>query len=440
MLLSCPIIEHPGSGAVTAGARLSPPTTTTQRLALKESFRQVLIEATRLTRAGHLREATAVIQRALRSPGPAASASPSPFSSPFPVRSTSAAAPAAEPTTAPAAAAFRDDTDVIDVEARVMQPERPATATAGVEPPSPSATAPVPAPAPAGRFLSGTFTNAAGTRPYKLFVPGTAAAQPRPLLVLLHGCKQNPDDFAAGTRMNELAQSQGWVVLYPGQPNTANGSGCWNWFQPADQQRERGEPAILAGITRHIIASEDIDPQRVYVAGLSAGGAMAAVLAATHPDLFAAVGVHSGLPHRAAHDVMTAFSVMRQGPPYGASLAALPAIVFHGDQDRTVHPSNGEALIAQTGPAGVPSRTAGLPPRVQTGRAPGGHSYTRSIHLDAAGHPQAEHWVVHGAGHAWSGGSAAGSYTDPKGPDASAEMLRFFAAYRVAGGMAADAA
>lgn len=432
---------------------------------MKDSFRQILIEATRLTRAGHLREATAVIQRALGS----ASAPPAP-APPAPVAQTN-----------PPAAAPLADGEVIDIEARVVDADRPPVAPsasparpqarppgepsetpAGKPPeaatdtavpdrgdarPTVEALAPhtapappeAPVPAPAGRFVSGSFTNASGTRPYKLFVPGTGAAQPRPLLVLLHGCKQNPDDFAAGTRMNELAQSQGWVVLYPGQPNTANGSGCWNWFQAADQQRERGEPAILAGMTRHIIDTEGIDPRRVYAAGLSAGGAMAAILATTHPDLFAAVGIHSGLPHGAAHDVMTAFSVMRQGPSYGARLAALPAIVFHGDQDRTVHPSNGVALIVQTDATGVLRPGSGPPPRVETGRAPGGRRYTRSVHLDAAGRAQAEHWVVHGAGHAWSGGSAAGSYTDPKGPDASAEMLRFFAAYRVAEGEAAAA-
>lgn len=409
---------------------------------MNPSLQQILRNATRLTRAGHLGEATAALQRALRLAG-------------TPGR---AEAPASTPAGAgrPTAAG-----DVIDVEGRFVEtepaPARPVDPAAAPvferSPPPPPATARsgstafppgfVPPTAPAtdarrpavepGRFVAGSFTSAAGTRPYKLFVPAAVASQPRPLLVLLHGCKQNPDDFAAGTRMNKLAQAQGWVVLYPGQPPSANGSGCWNWFQSGDQQRERGEPAILAGMTRHILATESIDPQRVYVAGLSAGGAMAAVLAGTHPDLFAAVGIHSGLPHAAAHDLMTALSVMRQGPSYGANMAALPAIVFHGDRDQTVHPSNGEALVARGGPVGM-RRAADAPPRVETGRVPGGHRYTRSLHLDPAGQVRAEYWLVHGAGHAWFGGSSEGSYTDPRGPDASTEMLRFFTAYRVAGG------
>ncbi|WP_292455429.1 PHB depolymerase family esterase [Methylibium sp.] len=428
---------------------------------MNNSLSQMLRDATRLTRAGHLGEATAAIQRALRWGG--------------------ASAPAAPPTA---------DADVVDIEARVVDAPRPRAAPSDPAPPlaeapqaaphaqgtelappaaSPAreATAPGAAagsdgqapstldgltpgtarprnesPAPPGRFLSSSFTAAAGTRPYKLFVPGNAKAQPRPLLVLLHGCKQNPDDFAAGTRMNELAQAEDWVVLYPAQPPSANGSSCWNWFQAADQHRERGEPAILAEMARHIIATENIDPQRVYVAGLSAGGAMAAILASTHPELFAAVGIHSGLPLGAAHDLMSALTAMRKGPSDGASVAALPAIVFHGDRDQTVHPRNGEALVAEPGlAASSSSRTTGsTSPRVETGKAGGGHRYTRSIHLDSSGRTQAEHWLVHGAGHAWSGGSAAGSYTDPKGPDASAEMLRFFSAYRVAAGSAAGAA
>ncbi len=452
---------------------------------MNEFLRQIMQDATRLTRAGRLREASEVIRRALRG-----ASSPAPRSS----ESFFAPAPglgASSDTHATSARETQGDTEVIDVQARVVdaapapaRPEarapvptesdgnlpvpgeariaeppladtdltqaRPSTTPAASEGETVRALDPLmpetaPAarsapPLPGGRFLSGSFTQTSGTRPYKLFIPGGAALAPRPLLVLLHGCKQNPDDFAAGTRMNELAQSRGWVVLYPAQPQTANGSGCWNWFQSGDQKRERGEPAILAGMTRHVMATEHIDPRRVYVAGLSAGGAMAAILATTHPDLFAAVGIHSGLPHGAAHDLMTALSVMRQGPSYGSRLAALPAIVFHGDKDRTVHPSNGEALIAQSGPTGQPQAVAGPPPRVEKGQVAGGRNYTRSIHLDAAGRPQAEHWVVHGAGHAWSGGSAAGSYTDPKGPDASAEMLRFFEAYRVAEGAAAEAA
>jgi poly(hydroxyalkanoate) depolymerase family esterase len=234
---------------------------------------------------------------------------------------------------------------------------------------------------------------------------------------MLHGCKQDPDDFAAGTRMNALADEHGFIVVYPEQPATANASRCWNWFQRADQQRERGEPSLIAGITRDIIARYDVDPRRVYIAGLSAGGAMAEIMVHTYPELYAAVGVHSGLPYAAAHDVASAFAAMRgrrqrPGPQCGESIShPVPAIVFHGDDDTTVHPSNGERAFT--------SRT------VESGEH-SGRPYTRTIQAGESGKPAMEHWLVHGAGHAWSGGSGNGSYADPLGPDASREMLRFF--------------
>jgi poly(hydroxyalkanoate) depolymerase family esterase len=280
-------------------------------------------------------------------------------------------------------------------------------------------------------FRSGSFVNPAGRRLFRLFVPQCATSAKLPLLVMLHGCKQNAEDFALGTRMNELAQAHGWVVLYPEQPLSANGLGCWNWFHAGNQQRGRGEPKILADLVRHVMAAEDIDPRRVYVAGLSAGGAMAATLAGTYPELFAAVGIHSGLPHAAAHDMMSAFHAMRDGPlarrVAAEAAALLPTIVFHGDLDDTVHPGNGEALIAS---AAAPAGAAPSWTRVEHGQKPGGHAWTRTVHTSADGRIQAEHWLVHGAGHAWCGGSPEGSYTDPAGPDASAEMLRFFAAHR----------
>ena len=285
---------------------------------------------------------------------------------------------------------------------------------------------------PRGEFRAGSFANGEGRRAFRLFVPDAASPTKRPLLVMLHGCKQNAQDFSRGTRMNELAQARGWVVLYPEQPRSANGMGCWNWFKAGNQQRGRGEPKILADLVRHVVAAEDIDLQRVYVAGLSAGGAMAATLAGTYPELFAAVGIHSGLPHAAAHDMMSAFQAMRDGPRPGRRGApepdALrPTIVFHGDLDETVHPVNGEVLIAS---AAAPDGAAPSWTRVERGQEPGGHAWTRTVHTSADGRIQAEHWLVHGAGHAWCGGSPDGSYTDPGGPDASAEMLRFFAAHR----------
>jgi poly(hydroxyalkanoate) depolymerase family esterase len=254
---------------------------------------------------------------------------------------------------------------------------------------------------------------------------------------MLHGCTQNPDDFAAGTRMNTLAEDQLCFVLYPAQTPAANGSKCWNWFKTTDQQRDRGEPSIIAGMTRQILATYRVDAQRIYVAGLSAGGAMAVIMAMVYPDLYAAVGIHSGLPYAVARDLPTALAIMQPGrmtsearEVTGISRAEpLPAIVFHGDRDTTVHPGNGDQVIAQCAPPPSGRRAhAGTDPfvTVQRGQVPNGHAYTRTTRYHVNGQPIAEHWLIHGAGHAWSGGSTSGSYTDPKGPDATQEMLRFF--------------
>lgn len=260
-----------------------------------------------------------------------------------------------------------------------------------------------------GRFIKRSYTNRAGTRAYKTYLPARYRGQSLPLVVMLHGCRQTPDDFAAGTRMNRLADELGFIVVYPAQGRAANLSRCWNWFWPRNQQRDDGEPSLIAGITRQVIARYNVDARRVYVAGLSAGGAMAAVMGATYPELYAAVGVHSGLPYASARDAASALAAMQGRRTGVAPLPQVPTIVFHGDRDTTVHPRNGEYGIA------------GLRP--QTGEA-GGRAFTRTVHR---GRPSLEHWLVHGAGHAWFGGSAEGSYTDPAGPDATKEMLRFFA-------------
>lgn len=286
----------------------------------------------------------------------------------------------------------------------------------------PSASVTVPAGA---QFLADTFTNEAGSRPYKLYVPsGYRTGQLLPLVVMLHGCTQSPDDFAIGTRMNEIAEEQNFLVVYPGQVGSANMQKCWNWFKEADQRRGAGEPSIIAGITRKMIDEYSVDPNRVFLAGLSAGGAAAAIMGNAYPDLYAAIGVHSGLPCGAATDMPSAFNAMRQGA--AGSTAGLerrrtvPTIVFHGDRDTTVNPKNGDAVAAQA------SGGARLRARVEKGLVPGGHSFTRAVHADAAGRPVVEQWVLHGAPHAWAGGSPEGSYTDPHGPDASREMVRFF--------------
>jgi poly(hydroxyalkanoate) depolymerase family esterase len=272
------------------------------------------------------------------------------------------------------------------------------------------------------RFEEHTYANKAGSRRYKLFVPSRYCGDQLPLVVMLHGCKQSPDDFAAGTRMNELAEEQGLLVAYPGQPSSANPSKCWNWFSADDQLRDKGEPSLIAGITQAIMREFAVDPTRVYIAGMSAGGAAAAIMGSTYPDLYAAICVHSGLACGAAKDLVSAFSAMRQGGsllPRGAR-RPLPTIVFHGDRDNTVNPLNGDQVIAQS-KAGMQLHLT-----ISRGQSPGGISYTRTLHADESGRPILEQWVLHGAGHVWSGGSPAGSYTDPRGPDASREMLRFF--------------
>jgi poly(hydroxyalkanoate) depolymerase family esterase len=284
-----------------------------------------------------------------------------------------------------------------------------------------------------GQFVAGSYSGEAGSRAYKLYIPSNYCGQAVPLVVMLHGCTQSPDDFAAGTRMNALAEQHTCLAVYPAQAASANASRCWNWFSPDDQRRGRGEPSLIAGITRQIMRDYSVDQQRVYIAGLSAGGAAAAIMGTTYPDLYAAIGVHSGLACGAASDLPSAFAAMRQGkrvPISGAGDVAgaegyrrsVPTIVFHGDQDTTVHPGNGDQVIARS----KETTTTDLQLSVQHGRVPGGHTYSRTLHADASGRAILEHWVIHGAGHGWSGGSPAGSYTDPRGPDAAEEMLRFF--------------
>jgi poly(hydroxyalkanoate) depolymerase family esterase len=294
-----------------------------------------------------------------------------------------------------------------------------------------------------GRFVERSYTNQTGTRTYKLYIPSGYIGQEVPLIVMLHGCTQSPDDIAVGTQMNTLAEENIFLVAYPAQAQGANMNKCWNWFKASDQQRGRGEPSLVAGITRQVIDEYNVSDGRVYVAGMSAGGAMAAIMAEAYPDLYAAVGIHSGLAPGAAHDMPSAFAAMHQGGPAttrrgvhvathtGESARIVPAIVFHGDGDKTVHPRNADRLLEHYYPVKTTSsqkETGGSTPRgtVRQGQVPGGHAYTRATYLDAGGRAIAERWTVHGLGHAWSGGSSSGSYTDTRGPDASAEMVRFF--------------
>ncbi|MGO4381143.1 PHB depolymerase family esterase [Pseudoduganella sp. RAF19] len=278
------------------------------------------------------------------------------------------------------------------------------------------------------QFINGEFRNRAGARSYKLYIPSTFTGEPMPLLVMLHGCTQDPDDFATGTQMNAVAEERRCIVVYPAQSASANHTRCWNWFSALDQKRGQGEPSIIAGIARQVMARYPVMKGQVYVAGLSAGGAMAVIVGTLYPELFSAVGVHSGLPFASARDLPSALSAMRRGASSAreANSAGQPIIVFHGDQDRTVHPVNGEELIAQ-GLRSHPLGGSANPARL-AGRVPDGHEFTLTAHWLEDGSPLGEHWVIHGAGHAWSGGSEAGSYTDARGPDASREMMRFFSA------------
>lgn len=298
---------------------------------------------------------------------------------------------------------------------------------------------------PSSSFTRGSFTNDYGTRDYKLYVPSGYQGQRVPLIVMLHGCTQNADDFAVGTKMNAIAERETFLVLYPEQPSTANSSKCWNWYEPANQERGKGEPSIIAGATKEVVASHRVAADRVYVAGMSAGGAMSDIVGAAYPDLYAAAGIHSGLEYKAASDLATALVAMETGGPdpdrqghlaflsAGAAARVLPTIVFHGDLDTTVNVANGNQALSQWAQtndyaddgADDDSITDG-PADVAQGQETGGYAYTTSVYSDQKGEPLMERWIVHGMRHAWSGGSAEGSYTDPKGPDASEEMIRFF--------------
>jgi poly(hydroxyalkanoate) depolymerase family esterase len=342
-----------------------------------------MADVLRLTRAGRLAEATALIQRTL------------------------AGLPAADVSTAQDNRAGAP----IDAEFRVVDASPAGRAN--------------------GQFIDKIYSNTAGTIAYKLYVPGSYTGQAAPLVVMLHGCSQTALDFATGTRMNVFAENKTFLVAYPTQGTAANGSKCWNWFQDANQLRDVGEPSLIAGITRQIMKEYHIDERRVYVAGMSAGGAMAATMAATYPDLYAAVGVHSGLAYGAAYDLSSAFMAMQGTPQPARQLTRfIPLIAFHGDRDTTVAPVNTDHLLEQWLQA-VNTRSGGGQrsigdAKVERGQVASGHAYTRFIYHDRDGRAILEKWIIHQAGHGWSGGSSQASYTNSKGPDASAAMVRFF--------------
>ncbi|WP_202796867.1 extracellular catalytic domain type 1 short-chain-length polyhydroxyalkanoate depolymerase [Pedosphaera parvula] len=403
-------------------------------------------EATRLTREGRLAEAAALIRRSLGM-GEASTATRARVveAPPIDVTSSSTREPAelavplatgAEPdarTSAPRPTDQRTPPHQAPA-APVTPPPNLSALLAGLPKPdtlgkvqwrdrsgrqfAPEIVAPA-----AGQWRAGVFTGESGSRAYKLYLPSGYHGRRLPLVVMLHGCTQSADDFAAGTRMNFVAEAEGLLVLFPEQAVAANTSRCWNWFQSADQQRGRGEPAILAGMTREVLAEHNVDQNRVFIAGLSAGGAMAAILAATYPELFAAVGVHSGLAPGKAHDLPSALQAMQglglDRQP-GAPGRSIPLILFHGDRDSTVHPRNAEEFIRQWVGDG-PDESS-----LRRGQVPGGKTYSCAVYGNPDGRTLVERWTIHGASHAWSGGSVNGSFTDPAGPNASQELVRFF--------------
>jgi poly(hydroxyalkanoate) depolymerase family esterase len=404
---------------------------------MKSIFDTAVRKAEKLKQNQHVIEATRAIQRALEGRYSARSPDPQSAGNLRRIEPEAAARPAEseQPIAGNASAGWREllpkrglsraARPLGEVLTLLRQANRPGSAP--IAKPRKSPIAP---PLPEGAaFLTKTFSCTAGSRDYKVYIPRHAHGRKRPLIVMLHGCTQDPDDFALGTGMNLLADEQGFVAAYPSQPATANHSACWNWFDRKDQMRGEGEPCIIAGITRAIMAEFDIDAKRVYVAGLSAGGAMALIMSATYPELYAATGVHSGLAYGLATDLPSAFAAMRgdTSPVAIAQRKTRPkgvrarTIVFHGECDPTVHPSNAGLIVADAR-TGFPSAAQ----ETQHGRSAGGRAYTRTSIRDARGIVHVEHWAIEGLAHAWSGGRPEGSYTDPDGPDASREMLRFF--------------
>ena len=384
-------------------------------------------EATRLTQAGQLAEATALLQRMLRGERAPEATTRTPGRISLTGR---------EPPTIDAKANDVEKADrahPLASRAPSFAPRRPQPlfdrakdgSWLGMRGPKrapPSASDIVPEGA---QFIEGAYSNPAGSRAYKLFVPSGYQGQPLPLVVMLHGCTQSPDDFAAGTRMNFIAEEQTCFVVYPAQRSDANRSKCWNWFRTADQRRGEGEPSLIAGITRQVMRDYSVDPKRVYVAGLSAGAAAAAIMGATYNDLYAAVGIHSGLACGAATDMPSAFAAMRQGGgPGPVSYQAADRLCRLSFSTATATPRCIQTMATKF--LNRPWVRRDTQKKVHRGQIPGGHAYTRTTHTDAGGREILEHWNIHGAGHAWSGGSPAGSYTDPQGPDATREMLRFF--------------
>ncbi len=292
------------------------------------------------------------------------------------------------------------------------------------------------------------FSDAIGDHPYFVYTPESYhIGAPVPLFVMLHGCTQTALDFASGISMNQAAEQHGFIVMYPQQTINFNQNRCWNWFLHSNQQRGSGEPASIVGMIQEMQASAamwNIDPHRIYVAGLSAGAAMSVILGATYPDVFAAIGVHSGLEYQAATALAQAAKAMRRAGPdplqqgsaayaeMGSQRRIVPVIVFHGMADKVVAPMNGDQVVQQWMHTNfltsdkTYSADYHQPSSISTGKVKEGYSYLTALWNDQSGKTVQAYWKIDGMGHAWSGGNPAASYTDPRGPDATSAIYRFF--------------
>ncbi len=386
---------------------------------MKNPLQSFMRRATDLTRAGKLQEAVALLQAGLG------------------FRSSSIRNDDSKPGEEHIYAKEIHGEHIHAEHARVEQIQIPAAPEPRelLQPAPPSIVGDVAVDCQPATFTDRTFELNGRTHHYKLFVPGGVTLQARPMVVMLHGCTQNPADFALGTDMNAIASAAGWVVLYPAQSARANHTKCWNWFK-AGPEPGAGEPAWIAALTRRIQDEQRVDPNRTFIAGLSAGAAMAVLTAELHPSLFKGVGVHSGLAAHVAVNVMEALSVMKHGPrarqkrfysPVStASNPIVPIIVFHGDADRTVDPENADQIIEDAVAHAQQAEPGLIVSETEKKGATGGMSFTQVIFTGTANRPIAEYWRLHGAGHAWSGGNDRGSHTNASGPSASTEFLRFF--------------
>ncbi len=294
---------------------------------------------------------------------------------------------------------------------------------------------------PAGRWIRRRYTGTAGTRLYDVYVPGGARRGRMPMVLLLHGCRQTGTDFGRDSGFAELADTAGFVLVMPRQEVQHQLQRCWRWYDAEHQQRDEGEPAILRGIVDDVplvLPGGRIDRRRVFVAGLSAGGAMALILATTYPDVFAAAGVHSATAYRSATRGVNALGAMAArgaGPDSGAAGRMAPVVLLHGTDDAIVRPPNADRIVDQwlasrRGAVNGPGRAAVRPLASTKALVVGGRRCLRTRWYTVGGRRVLEYWRVDGLGHAWSGGSARAAFIDRAGPSAAQVMWTFFGKHR----------